>query len=245
MSKRKSELMKKEEILGFYVCAQSQTQLINNIFEDYNRNEQLFIANINPEIVVSNYRDEQFREQLNKQKYQIPDGSGIVWASKRKKGNIKERITGIDLMIKICEKSQEFSSKIFLYGGIEGMAEKAKKELEKEFPNINIVGTCDGYKEEETVLQKIKNTQIDILFVGLGSPKQEKFILDNKEKLANIRILMPVGGSFDVISKTKKRAPTWMIKINLEWLYRLMQEPKRIFRQFKLIKFMFLVLKTK
>ncbi len=237
--------MEKEQILGFDVITYNMQQLLEEIFKDYRNNKQLFIVNINPEIVLSNYRNKALKEILNKQKYQIPDGSGIVWASKKQKGNIKERITGIDLMLKICEKSQEYSSNIFLYGGKEGIAKKAKKELEKQYPKIKIVGTNNGYDDEKEVIQRLKNTQVDILFVALGSPKQENFIIKYKEELEDIKILMPVGGSFDVISKTKKRAPNWIIKHNLEWLYRLLQEPKRIFRQIKLIKFMFLILLKK
>lgn len=233
--------MEKEQILGFDVSTYNSKELLENIFKDYLNDEQLFIVNINPEIATTNYKNEELKKALNKQKYQIPDGSGIVWASKRKKGNIKERITGIDLMLKICEKSQEHSSKIYLYGGAEGIANKAKEELEKQFPNINIIGTDNGYEPEEKIVEKLKKLPIDILFVGIGSPKQEKFILKHADEFKNIKILMPVGGSFDVISKTKKRAPQWMQKCSLEWLYRLFQEPKRIFRQFKLVKFMYLV----
>jgi len=233
--------MKKEKILGFDVCTEDEEQLLKNVFKDYLNNQQLFIVNINPEIAVNNYKNEDFKKTLNKQKYQIPDGSGIVWASKRKKGKIKTRITGIDLMLKICEKSQEYSSKIFLYGGKKEIVAKAKDELEKQFSNIKIVGTMNGYEKEEEIIRKLKSTQIDIIFVGLGSPRQEEFIIKHKDELKNIKIFMPVGGSFDVISKTKKRAPQWIMKLNLEWLYRLIQEPKRIFRQIKLIKFIFLV----
>ncbi len=167
---------------------------------------------------------------------------GIVWASKKKNGNIKTRITGIDLMMEICKKSQEYSSNIYLYGSENGIAEKAKIELEKQFSKIKIIGTSDGYEDEIKVLNKLKAEQIDILFVGLGSPKQEEFIIKHKNEL-KAKILMPVGGSFDVISKTKKRAPQWVIKSNLEWLYRLIKEPKRISRQLKLIKYIILILK--
>ncbi len=233
--------MEKEQVLGFNVSTYNSQELLENIFKDYSNNEQLFIVNINPEIATTNYKNEELKKELNKQKYQIPDGSGIVWASKKKKGNIKERITGIDLMLKICEKSQEYSSKIYLYGGAEGIANKAKEELEKQFPRIKIIGTDNGYESEEKIVEKLKRLPIDILFVGIGSPKQEKFILKYADEFKNIKILMPVGGSFDVISKTKKRAPQWMQKCSLEWLYRLFQEPKRIFRQFKLFKFMYLV----
>lgn len=237
--------MSKEKILGFDVITYNSEELLNRIYQDYSNNEQLFIVNVNPEIAVKNYKKDNFKEILNKQKYQIPDGSGIVWASKRKKGNIKERITGIDLMLKICEKSQQYEAKIFLYGSKKEIIEKAQEELKKTYPKINIVGQCNGYVNEEQAVEEIKKSGADIVFVGLGSPKQEYFIIKYREKLENAKILMPVGGSFDVISKTKKRAPKGVIKINLEWLYRLLQEPKRIFRQVKLIKFICLVLKEK
>ena len=237
--------MNKEKILGFDVTTYKTEELIENIFSDYSRNEQLFIVNINPEIVVSNYKNEELKNVFNKQKYQIPDGSGIVWASKKNNGQITERITGIDLMEKICEKSQEFNSRIYLYGGKKEIAEKAKQELEIKYQKIKVIGTIDGYCDENKVIEEIKSLKPDILFVGLGSPLQEDFIIKHGKELDGVKIIMPVGGSFDVISKTKKRAPEWMIKKNIEWLYRLFKEPVRIFRQIKLIKFMWLVVTNK
>lgn len=237
--------MEKEQVLGFNVSTYNSEKLLEEIFKDYVNNEQLFIVNVNPEIAVNNYKNDEFKAILNKQKYQIPDGSGIVWASKKKKGNIKERITGIDLMLEICEESQKYSSKIFLYGAKQEIVEKTAVELKAKYPKINIVGTYNGYEEEETAIEEIKKSNADIVFVGLGSPKQEVFIIKNKEKLENVKIFMPVGGSFDVISKAKKRAPKWMIKCNIEWLYRLLQEPKRILRQMKLLKFIWLVNKER
>lgn len=237
--------MEKEKILGFDVCTYNEEELLNNIFIDYKNNEQLFIVNINPEIVVANYENKVLKEAFNKQKYQIPDGSGIVWASKKKKGNIETRITGIDLMTKICEESIKYNASIYLYGGKPEIAKLAKKELIKECPRIDIVGVCDGYCDEAEVIIDIKQKKPDILFVGLGSPKQENFIINHKQELKDTKILMPVGGSFDVISKNKKRAPNWVIKCNIEWLYRLVKEPVRIKRQQKLVKFMCLVNKEK
>lgn len=237
--------MHKESVLGFDVCTYDKQTLIQNIFKDYQKENQIFIVNVNPEIVVSNYNNQELRKSLNQQKYQIPDGTGIVWASKKKKGNIKERIAGIELMQSICEKSQEYSAKVFLYGAKKENVEKAKQELEKTYSKINIVGICNGYEEENVAVSKIQKAKPDIVFVGLGTPKQEKFILNNMKNLKDVKIIMPVGGSFDVIGKTKKRAPKWMIKCNIEWLYRLFQEPRRVFRQVKLIKFIYLVLKNK
>lgn len=105
-----------------------------------------------------------------------------------------------------------------------------------------LFGVCNGYIDEDLAFDKIFKSGADILFVGLGSPKQEEFILKYKNKLKNVKIFMPVGGSFDVISKTLKRAPNWMINRNLEWLYRVFKQPRRIFRHLRLIKFIFLVL---
>lgn len=235
--------MNKESILNFDVCTLDKETLLQNIFKDYEENRQTFIVNINPEIIAANYSNIEFRNVLNEQKYQIPDGIGIVWASKRRKGNIRARITGIDLMNDICNKAQEYSANIYLYGAKDGVVEKTREMLKKAYPKINIVGTSNGYTEEQKVIENIKETNPDILFVGLGSPKQEEFIIKNKEDLRKVCILMPVGGSFDVISETKKRAPNWMIKCNIEWLYRLIKEPKRIFRQVNLIKFIMLVKK--
>ena len=233
--------MEKETILGFDVCTCNKQNLLENIFKDYKAGNQLFIVNINPEIVTSNYKNEIYKKALNSEKYQIPDGTGIVWASRRNKGNIKTRITGIDLMLDICKTAQEYPAKIYLYGSKKEIVTQAKQNLEKEYPKINIVGICDGYCSEDSAIKDIKETKADIVFVGLGSPKQENFIINNKGKLKNVKIFMPVGGSFDVISKSKKRAPNWIMKCNLEWLYRLLQEPKRIGRQMKLVKFMPLI----
>ena len=131
--------MNTEFILNFKVSTMNQKSLLKNIFYDYEKNAQNFIVNINPEIVVNNYKNKEFVKILNEQKYQIPDGIGIVYASKFQKGNIKERISGIDLMQEICAKSIKPAAKIFLYGSKPGIAEKAKLELEKKYNNINIV----------------------------------------------------------------------------------------------------------
>lgn len=232
--------MDKEKILGFDVCITSQDNLIENIFKDYSNRLRNFIVNINPEIVTKNHKNSDLKNIFNLQRYQIADGIGIICASKLNKGNIKTRITGIDLMYAICKASINYNTSIFLYGSKEGIAERAKSELEKQYNGINIVGTSSGYVDETFVIEQINKSNATILFVGLGCPKQEEFIIRNMDKLKNIQIFMPVGGSFDVISGSLKRAPNWIIKMNLEWLYRLFQEPKRFFRQLNLIKFLFL-----
>ena len=185
------------------------------------------------------------KELLNKATYQIPDGVGIIYASKIKKGQIKSRITGIDCMDMLCNLANEKGYKVFLYGAREETIKEAKVKLEEKYPKINIVGYINGYeKDNEKIIKEINKSQADIVFVALGSPKQENWINDYKDKMS-ATIFQGVGGSFDVISGNIKRAPLWMQKAGLEWLYRLIKEPKRIFRQLKLVKFLFLILFSK
>ena len=237
--------MEKEKILGFDVCSIEEQELLKNLMEDYESNVQNAVLSVNPEIVINNYKDKKMVAKFNSQKFKIPDGIGIVYASKINKGKIKKRITGIDFMYKLCEEAVKHNSRVYLYGTQQQIIDKAKIEIEKKYPGIQIVGTCNGFTDEDVVVERIKETKPDILIVGTGSPKQENFIINNKEKLPTVKIFMPVGGSFDVISNTLKRAPDWITKINLEWLFRLFQEPKRFFRQTKLIKFMYCVIAEK
>lgn len=236
----------KDNILGFDVGSSNYETLLKNVFADMNKKEKHFIANINPFIIMNFHNKPDIIKKINYEKYQIPDGIGIVWASKFNKKLIKDRLTGIDLMIKICEQAAQENKTIFLCGAKPGVVLKTKKNLEAEYKNIKIIGTCSGYISEAEMVKKINKADSDIVFVALGSPKQEMFILNNKDNL-KYKIIMPVGGSFDVISGNIKRAPKFFIRTNTEWLYRIIKEPNRIIRNLSLIKFVFLVVfkKTK
>jgi N-acetylglucosaminyldiphosphoundecaprenol N-acetyl-beta-D-mannosaminyltransferase len=168
---------------------------------------------------------------LNSADFQIPDGIGVILASKFKGGQIRERVTGIDMMLKLCETAAKHEKKIFLYGGKPGRADEAKVKLEEMYPGIQIAGTLHGYeKDQQVVRDAINQSQADIIFVAMGSPAQENWIIANKEVL-HPSVYQGVGGSFDVISGKIERAPESFQKLGLEWLYRLMKEPWRIKRQ--------------
>lgn len=234
--------MNKENILGVDVSPLSYEDLKKNIEKDIENNKKSFIVAINPEKILKARKDEKLKELLNNATYEIPDGIGVIYASKLKKGNIKTRITGIDSMEMLCKLSEEKKYKIFMYGAKEETIKKAKENLEIKFPNIQIVGTINGYeKDNDKIISSINKSKADIVFVALGSPKQEYWITENMDKVS-AKIFQGVGGSFDVFSGNIKRAPKWMQKIGLEWLYRLIKEPKRIFRQIKLVKFLWLAL---
>ena len=237
--------LKKEEyeyVLGFKTSTLSNKELINNIRSDLKNGKKNIIYNINPLILINFYKDEKVVKEFNKENYNIPDGIGIIYASKMKNGNITNRIPGIEVFDNICDISNKDGYRIYLYGSKPGVALKAKEKLEKKYKNINICGTMDGYGNEKDALKKILSKKPDILFIALGSPKQENFIINNRDKLKGIKIIMPVGGSLDVTSGNLSRAPKIYTKLHLEWLYRMIKEPRRFKQIIDLIRFVFLVI---
>lgn len=237
--------MEKENILGVNVSITSYENLKDSIVADIKNSKKSFIVAINPEKILKARKDEKLKKLLNNATYQIPDGVGIIYASKIKKGKIKSRITGIDCMDMLCNLANDKGYKVFLYGAKEETIKLAKSKLEEKYQNIKIVGYINGYeKDNDKIIKAINKSHADIIFVALGSPKQENWITSNMDKIDAL-IFQGVGGSFDVISGNIKRAPIWMQKAGLEWLYRLIKEPKRIFRQLKLFKFLFLIIFSK
>jgi N-acetylglucosaminyldiphosphoundecaprenol N-acetyl-beta-D-mannosaminyltransferase len=233
----------KETVLGVDVCALTYEQLTAQLLRDIDENKKSFIVAINPEKIMKAQEDEALRELLNRATYQIPDGIGVILASRLKGGNIRQRITGIDMMLHLCESAAKHGKKIFLYGAKPGVADAAKKKLEEKYPGIQIVGTMNGYeKNDEVIAEAINSSGADILFVALGSPAQEKWIVEHMDKLVP-KVYQGVGGSFDVVSGKLKRAPLIMQKLGLEWFYRLIKEPWRWRRQLILPKFLMKVIK--
>ncbi len=237
---KKEELKDNEYYLGFKTSTKSKEEILDNIFKSKKQN---IIYNINPLIIMNFLHNEKVKSEINKSNYNIPDGSGIVLASLLTSHNIRESIPGVELMEEICERSIQNKYKIYLYGSKEESVKKTKEILEEKYPKIQIVGYLNGYnKDKEKDAKKITSSKCDILFVALGSPYQEEFIMKNKELFKDIKIIMPVGGSFDAISGNVKRAPKIFQKLKLEWLYRMVKEPKRLKNLFSLIKFGFLAL---
>lgn len=234
--------MKTETYFDVNISVLNYDNLKEWIINDISKNKKSTIIAINPEKIMKARENIEIKKILNEATYKLPDGIGIVYASKIKKGKINSRITGIDCMEMLCSLSHEKGYKIFMYGSTEENALKAKKNLEKKFSNINIVGYMNGYEtNNDLIIKKINNVKPDIIFVALGSPKQEYWIKDNLDKI-DASIFQGVGGSFDVFSGKIKRAPKWMQLIGLEWLYRLFKQPKRIFRQIKLLEFLIIIL---
>jgi N-acetylglucosaminyldiphosphoundecaprenol N-acetyl-beta-D-mannosaminyltransferase len=234
-----------ETILGVPVCVTGQADLVERIHADISQRQQRLIVAINPEKLLKARQDAKLKTLLQKADYPIADGIGILLASRLQRGRIRERITGIDCMQQLCRAAREQGYGIFLYGARPEIVSQAKDKLEQLYPGIRIAGILDGYVQDETrVIQAINESDADIVFVALGSPKQEYWIERNMAKTGAV-IFQGVGGSFDVLSGSLKRAPALFQKLGLEWFYRLLQEPGRIFRQFRLLGFVWLVVRGK
>lgn len=233
----------KENILGIDVCGETYEQLTARLLADIEEKRNAFIVAINPEKIMKAQQDESLRQLLNSATYQIPDGIGVIIASMLKGGSIRQRVTGIDMMLQLCKEASIHQKKIFLYGAKPGIVDEAKVKLEEMFPGIQITGTLHGYeKDEKVITDTINGSGAEIIFVALGSPAQENWIIKHKEKLAPY-VYQGVGGSFDVISGRLNRAPAFFQKLGLEWFYRLMKEPWRWKRQLILPKFLIKVIK--
>jgi N-acetylglucosaminyldiphosphoundecaprenol N-acetyl-beta-D-mannosaminyltransferase len=235
----------KETILGVDVSTDNYDALTSKLLKKIDNREKAFIVAINPEKIIKAQDDPSLMKLLNTADFQIPDGIGVILASKFKGGQIRERVTGIDMMLKLCETAAKHQKKIFLYGGKQGRADEAKVKLEEMYPGIQIAGTLHGYeKDQQVVREAINQSQADIIFVAMGSPAQENWIIANKETL-HPSVYQGVGGSFDVISGKIERAPESFQKLGLEWLYRLIKEPWRIKRQAALPLFLIRAITSK
>lgn len=206
-----------------------------------------FICTPNTEIVMAAKDDEELKNVLKTSDMNIPDGIGLIIASKLHKLGLIERVTGVDLMQEILEFCDYSRKSIYILGGKPGVAEMAIENIKDKYVNINVKGYRDGYfkeDDEKGVIETINNLAPDVLFVCLGAPKQEKWMYKHRKNL-NVKVAMGVGGGVDIWAGTVKRAPKIFIALGLEWFYRLIKEPWRIKRMMNLPKFMIQVLRSK
>jgi len=204
--------------------------------------EKSYVVTPNPEIVWMSRRNEALRSALNGACLVLPDGIGIVIAARILKTPLSGgRIPGIEFAETLFLKMAESGGKIFLLGAKPGVAEEAGTRLAEKYPGLDIVGAADGYfTDDAAVVERINETNPDLLLVCLGAPKQEIWITDNIGRL-NVPLCAGLGGSLDVFAGRAKRAPVIFQKSGLEWFYRLVREPRRIKRTLKLPLFMLAV----
>lgn len=206
------------------------------------RNECGYVVTPNPEIVWHSRSDEELKEALNSADIVLPDGVGILYSARILKTPLKEKVTGVNFAFGLMQKLSEKEGSVYLLGARPGVAEIASEKLKDKYKGLKIVGVCDGYFKDDTpVIEAINAAKPDFLIVCLGFPRQEKWMMQNRGKL-DVGIMAGLGGVLDVVAGTVRRAPEAWQEKNLEWLYRLLSEPRRIKRQIKIPLFMLAVI---
>ncbi|MFH1292125.1 MAG: WecB/TagA/CpsF family glycosyltransferase [bacterium] len=246
------------QVMGIRIDRVNKKQALEKAEGFLNSDKQHKVFTPNPEMLVDAQKDEYFKKVLNSGDLNICDGFGL-WLkyklsslqtdrAKRLEGSL-ERVPGVDFMQDICQIASEQGRSVYLLGsGDDRVIEKTTQKLNGKYSNLKIAGYDKGpdlknvtSEQNQDLIKRINTTKPDIIFVAFGHGKQEKWIYENLSKLSSIKLAMGVGGAFDYISGKTKRAPRWMQKVGLEWLYRLIKQPKRIKRIFK-ATFLFLYL---
>ncbi|MDD4438758.1 MAG: WecB/TagA/CpsF family glycosyltransferase [Tissierellia bacterium] len=244
--------MDRLSIMGVRINNISMNEVLKLAEQKIENDEKYVIYTPNTEIIMMCQKDEEFLNLMNNSDINVPDGVGLIYAGKIKKLPLKEKVAGYDLSINLLKMADEKGLKLYVVGGRPGVAEAAMKNVQNKYPGIKIVGAQHGYfkgahlgefghDEELSLIEDINKQKPHILFVGFGAKKQEQWIEYNKGKI-NANVIIGNGGTLDGLAGFVKRAPDIFINLGLEWLYRLIKEPRRITRQIVLPVFMLKVI---
>lgn len=238
-------IMRKTNICGVSFDNITNKELGNIIKEILNSPAKgCFIVTPNVDFIVRAHRNENFRNVINKADLSLCDSAIVKIAARISHNNLKEKITGTDLLRTVCQTAEE-KNKFFVLGSKEENIKKAVDKLRELFPNICISGFHHGYfKEDKEVVDKINSAKTDVLLIGMGSPKQEFWVRENRG-LLNVKIIMCIGGLLEVLAGKVRRAPGWMQRVGLEWFWRLVHEPRRLWKRYIVddMKFFYLLFK--
>ena len=236
-------------VLGLEITGGTYDEIIQEVDRAITKKEKFIFHNVNSHILIRANKYEEFKNNLQQFSTLFIDGVGVYLASKFLYGNHKKvkRITGTDLYYHIVDYAIRNKRKVFFLGVNSLTSEAIRSYMVSKYPTLNVVGTeCDNGFNDKEMTDKINNANPEILFVGLGTPKQEEFIIKNKQKI-NCPVLISVGSGIEYLAGIKTRAPKFMQNLGLEWLFRLFLEPKRLWRRylFGIPHFMLLIFKQK
>ena len=224
--------------MGIYIDNMDANEIVDHVFECVEKKTPVQVVGVNVDQIVTVNKNSISRQIFHDAEIVFIDGKPIKWICNLLGRNVKARITGPDLMEYICEKGALKGAKIFLLGAGPGVAENCGRILEEKYPGIHAVGSYSppfGFQNDNVELQKIntmlKESGADILFVGMGSPKQDIFIYENMKEYG-IPVSFSMGAALDFIAGNVKRAPRWMVRCGLEWVHRISQNPKRLWKRY-------------
>ena len=240
----KNQKYKSIDMLGYEIFAANMDECLEVVLSK----EKVHIVSGNPEVLYTGLNDKNLFDNFTSDKSLIiPDGVGVQISAKILKTPVEEKIAGIELMKKILEKCEDSGEGIYLLGASEENLKACVANILRHYPRINISGYHNGFFDLDNpreILEEIKEKKPMAVFVAMGCPRQEKFIVRYMDELP-CKIFMGVGGSFDVIAEKVNRAPRWMIDIGMEWAYRVAKEPWRIKRLGSIPKFIWTVTKSR
>ena len=231
------------DILGVNVDCISMLEALDRLEHFIQERAPHIIATANAEMVMTAQDDKELHTVLNAAALVLPDGAGVVWASKKLGVAVPERVAGYDLTQQLLQRAAHAGYRVYWLGASPGIAEAAAAKAGANYPGLISVGIRNGYfaQDDSSVLQAIVEAKPDILLCALGVPKQEKWLARNFSNLC-IPVMIGVGGTFDVMAGKVTRAPLWMQRSGLEWLYRLLCQPSRFARMLALPRFVARVL---
>lgn len=224
----------KIELFGIGVDNLTMQESIDVINKSIDSKQPIMHIVVNAAKLVNMQRDEELFQSIRNADLVNADGMAVVWASKVLGKPLKERVSGIDLFLNLVKNAQLRNETIFLLGAEEKVVRKVAETFKKDFGEGIIAGYHHGYfskEDEDKLVKQIVDSKATYLYVAMSSPKKEIFLSRYKQELSSVGFIMGVGGSFDVISGKVKRAPLWMQKAGLEWFYRFLQEPKRMWKR--------------
>lgn len=224
----------RREILNSFFDVVTTTESVNWAINLIHSGDRGYVCTVNVAILMMMRSNPRLQNFVDRAALIVADGQPIVWASRLLSQPLPERVSGVDLIDEIAKKSTEEDLKIYLLGAKSKVIETAVSKLRKKYPGVNICGYSNGYFSKEEVPQRvaaIRESGAHILFIGMGVPLQEFFLDDNWPQLG-VNLAVGVGGSFEIFAGTKKRAPVWMQNTGLEWFYRLLQEPRRLWKRY-------------
>lgn len=243
-------MSKKVDILEIGIDNLTESECVDKIKQALKGPKNTKIFTPNPSIILSARKNKKMRNVINSADILIADGIGLIHASKILKNPLPQRIAGIDLGEKILKLANEEHLSLFLLGGTEETVKKASTKINEKFTQINIVGIHHGFFEinseyNQKLTDHINTLNPDIIFVCMGYPKQELWIFQNSDKISSLKLSIGLGGSLDVWSEKIKRAPMLFRKFNLEWLWRMIRQPKRFVKLIDIPCFYYFILQQK
>ena len=228
----------KQPFMAIHVNNLSLQEAADAIGHFINEKRKAYVVEVNTDVMIKIEEDPHLRQITNEADLVLIDGQPLVWISKLHKRPIKEKVSGSDLSIELCRRAAEKGHTLFILGGKDGIAEQAKARMEAKYPGLQIVGTYAppfGFEKDEQELSRIREMisalQPDIVLACFGCPKQEKWIYENYRTI-DAGVFLCAGATVDFLAGNVKRAPAWISRVGLEWFYRFLKEPKRLFKRY-------------